>query len=550
MSKIVVGQQIYANVEKEQSPQKIAGFQTLFYSRSFLSEEEVQEIERRLVYFPSAEKNYLKRIFFVTSTNKYVLAQIVPLPEPDQLGRKGRYLAHVLIFKEEDFLNHKLNPWVVFQKFYFVKTLEEALKLGNFETGDLPSMTIDLVEFSENLEIDFSLFKGENFKKLALLAFRGKELMNQRKTVVFLGEPQEVELALKLATFVVPTPLLKYCTFDTYFYRCNLVSTYYWGIGLFDSPSKPNLIIVKVNSGEVLSEVDRNPENAYERWILKELDRGNFHTISFYKDSAFILTEWLDGRISTSSSLNQISSEIIPSVFEANSEKVWSKISDKILEKFPSLLASKVVTPLFKSYSSFKLFKKLQEGFSYEELLDLLLEIYASQNYTSPPQSELKALGQVLTTVDYHLLKLFYLCWKKEYKELSKLLEKLEDSEYTRFLERVLKYDLINPAYLVVPKKGKLFLSLYLSEEIPQKRDWLSLVKALLEAKEGEALDLLIPYIAQWSPQVIKKVKDLIVEHPEVPSSFREAINKVAALIHLEEKGIKGWLKSILEKIR
>ncbi len=550
MNQIIVGQQIYANVEKEQSPRRIAGFQTLFYSHQFLSEKEVEEIEQRLVYFPS-EKEYIKKIFFVTSTNKYVLAQIVPLPEPDQLGRKGRYLAHALIFREEDFLNYKINPWIIFQKNFFIKTLKEALESGNFETGNIPNLVIDLSDLSESVEINFFIFKGENLKKLALLAFRGKNFMNERKTVVFLGEPQEVEMALKLATYVVPTQLLKYCTFDTYFYRCNLVSTYYWGVGLFSSPIKPNLVIVNVNSGEVFSELDKNIENAYERWLLKELENKNFLTINSFKDLAFILSEWLDKRFSDSSLLSQISPQIIHSVFEANSDKIFSMTMEKILEKLPLVLVNKVINSVLENYSSTKLFQKLREGFSTEELLDILLENYSLQNYNSPPQSELKALGEILNEVGYHPLKLFYLCWKKEYKELSKYLKKLDIEEYSKFVKTALKYELINPAYLVAPEKGKLFLKLYLSEEIPQKRDWSSIVKALLEIGEGSALDLLIPYVSQWSPQVIKKVKDLTMEKPKVSASFKETLDKVFnSLPPKEEKGIKCWLKSIFNKIK
>lgn len=550
MKEITAGQLIYGNVEKEHSPKRIAGFQTIFYSFSFLSEEEVEEIEKRLVYFPS-EKEYVKKVFFLTSTHKYILAQILPLPEPDLLGRKGRYLAHALIFKEEDFINYKINPWAVFQNFPFVKTLEEALKLGNFETGEIPEVKINLSNLLKEVEVDFSLFKGENLKKLALLAFRGKELMSQRKTVVFLGEPHEVEQTIRLAIFAVPTSLLKYCTFDTYFYRCNLVSTYYWGVGLFDSPINPNLIIVKINSGEVLSEINQKIENSYERWVVRELEKADFFHLNFYKDSAFILAEWLDGRVS-SFLLTHIPPEVVNSVFEANLEKVFSRILAKISEKIPPLLANKVVNSVLHNYSFLKLFKKLQEDFSVYELLDILLQVYSAQNYATPPPLELKALEEVLHTVEYHMLKLFYLCWKKEYKELRRYLEKIEIEEYLKFVEKVLKYELVTPSYLVVSNKSKPFLELYLSEEFPQKRDWFSLVKALLEVEEVESLVLLIPYVSQWSPQVIKKVLDLIEGKSEVPQSFREAVTKVVSNMNYfkEKKTLKSWLRSIFEKVK
>ena len=85
-------QHIYTSVERDQSPHGRAGFQTLFYSRSGLTEAEVQEMEARLVYFPS-EIEPVKRLCVTISTGKVMVAQIVHLAEPDRLGRTGRYLA-------------------------------------------------------------------------------------------------------------------------------------------------------------------------------------------------------------------------------------------------------------------------------------------------------------------------------------------------------------------------------------------------------------------------------------------------------------------------
>ena len=69
MTTVVAWQHIYSNVEKERSPQGRGGFQTLFYTHSGLTEREVEEMESRLIYFPSNVEP-IKHLFFTISTGK------------------------------------------------------------------------------------------------------------------------------------------------------------------------------------------------------------------------------------------------------------------------------------------------------------------------------------------------------------------------------------------------------------------------------------------------------------------------------------------------
>ena len=143
MPTIQAWQHIYSNVEQEQSPQGRGGFQTLFYTISGLTEAEVGEMESRLLYFPS-QVEPVKRLFFTISTGKGVVAQIVSLPDPDQFGRKGRYLAHSLVFAPEALAQFEADPFRVFRRFTFFTTVAEALARGNFKTGDIPALSLEL----------------------------------------------------------------------------------------------------------------------------------------------------------------------------------------------------------------------------------------------------------------------------------------------------------------------------------------------------------------------------------------------------------------------
>ena len=140
-------QHIYASVEHDQSPHNRSGFQTLFYTRSGLTETEVEDIEARLLYFAS-ESEPIKRASFSISTGKRVVAQIVPLAEADVHHRGGRYLAHSLIFAPEVFLGFGANSFRVFRSFAFATDVPDALTRGDFRTGEISSVALDLSEAS------------------------------------------------------------------------------------------------------------------------------------------------------------------------------------------------------------------------------------------------------------------------------------------------------------------------------------------------------------------------------------------------------------------
>jgi GTPase-associated protein 1, N-terminal domain type 2 len=145
MATVRAWQYIYTNVEKEQSPHKKGGFQTLFFTLSGLTESEVEEMEVRLLYYPS-ESAPIKRLFFTTSTGKIAVAQIVLLVDLDGVNRGGRYLAHNLIFSPEDFSTIAANPFRVLRHFSFLSTVAEALQQGNFQTGDIATVSVEIPE--------------------------------------------------------------------------------------------------------------------------------------------------------------------------------------------------------------------------------------------------------------------------------------------------------------------------------------------------------------------------------------------------------------------
>ena len=84
----LAAQLIYTRVEKNQSPHRIDGFQTVFFTRSSLERGEVAEIESRLIYDPRDDEP-IKKMYFRTRFDKRAVVLISPLLERDGAGRSG-----------------------------------------------------------------------------------------------------------------------------------------------------------------------------------------------------------------------------------------------------------------------------------------------------------------------------------------------------------------------------------------------------------------------------------------------------------------------------
>jgi len=166
-------------------------------------------MEGRLLYFPSKVEP-VKRLFFSTATGKGVVSQIVFLPSPDQFGRGGRYLAHSLVFSPEALAQFEADPFRALARFPFVTTVDAALQAGDFQTGNIPPVTLDLPQ-KRAIDVEAAgHWSPTELKKLALLALRVEQQARQREALTVTGQPEEVEAALAAAfgaIFVKRVPL-------------------------------------------------------------------------------------------------------------------------------------------------------------------------------------------------------------------------------------------------------------------------------------------------------------------------------------------------------
>ncbi|MBN1993205.1 MAG: hypothetical protein JW953_10915 [Anaerolineae bacterium] len=540
MATIQACQHIYSNVEKERSPQGRGGFQTLFYTHSGLLESEVEEMESRLLYFPSKVEP-VKRLFFTTSTGKGVVAQIVFLPNPDEFGRGGRYLAHSLVFASEALLQFETDPFRVFRCFSFLTTVEEALAQGDFKTGDIPAVSLELLAGLAGELNAAGSWPAPELKKLALLPLRAKQHARERETITFTGQPEQIELALEAAFLAVPVSLRPYCTFDTYFYRCNLVATYFWAVGLPEPPVSIKFVQVDSQARQVHGQIVGQPETAYQRWVVQAIDAGQLAELARYRESAFALAEWLDGRTYTLSLLAAAPNELIKAVFKANAQVVQESLRRQVRQDLPPELVNRAAERIWEQATELELYRQLRQGFELAQLLEILYESYAAQEFAEPPRPEIKALAQLLQHTHHGLLNLFLIYWSSPRKQLPKALERADEADYRRFGEIALNLKLLKPLHLLAPGRGNVFLDLYLASG---ENDWVDLVEALLENGEAACLSRLTNRVGQLPAKDLKKLAGLIDNYPDPPELFRRAVEQTLIALP-RQKGIKGMLQTM-----
>jgi len=495
-------QLIYGNVEAEQSPSRRGGFQTLFYTRSALTETEVSELEARFFHIAS-QHEWVKRVYFVSKTGRYVVAQVVPIPEPDKLGRLGRSLAHAFILTREAFEQAGCDPFALFHSAPFVSTVEQALQQGNHQTQDIPPVELEVSAIPGNAELAQE-WHAEDLKQMALLALHAEQMAQERATVAFIGEPQQVENALQAAMLAVPAPLRHRCTFDTYFLGGNPVATYYWAVGLPEPSSNPNFHPIDARSRRVTSKPPLEPRTLYERWVIAQIDAGTLSVLQNGKEHAFALCEWLEGRSSEMTLVDSAPPSVVEQVFRMAPQQVRTRLVERLEDQLPPPLAQRCGEWLSQHLSATELLRAIRDGISLGELLDTLERAYAALGYRKPREAELEALGPLLQGSYHRRLRLLYLCWTRQTPILQGMLEGMPESEYCETVKFALHHALIEPHHLIVPGKTDAFLDVY-SPMAPRdvgKPQWHTLIKALIKHSGGQSLARLKGFIRQVSPEV------------------------------------------------
>lgn len=213
--KITAAQHVSATLTSKQSPRGEAGYQTLYYTRELLTEDEASVIER-IVQYSSARERRPKWQSYRLSARRHVVTRIVPIRERDDAGRGGRYFTHSLVCDVPDGEQFDASLLNLPRPQKFLSSLKVLLASSAMRTGRIPALTIEIggesVEDALGRLRDWS---GEELNRLYMLMSDPRRLIEQGQYVVLVGSDQQILEALKVAFLLAPSSTLKFCSFDT-----------------------------------------------------------------------------------------------------------------------------------------------------------------------------------------------------------------------------------------------------------------------------------------------------------------------------------------------
>ncbi len=458
--KINAAQHIYGNVEADKSPRKKRGFQTLFYTQNKISEEELAEIEKRMIYYFD-KGNPVKHLFFPLK-DKVVVSRIIPRPETDKFGRYGIYFAHSLVFDNEDFKKINANPFILFRKFKFMESPDEAThSKGDFKTGNIGETEEVKVNDDDLKEIESSMIKEmEKWKNearnLTYIACNPKILAANKNFLKVEAEQKETEKFLMAIFSVIPSEYRLNISFDTYFYNCDPVRNYFNIIGILPKQSFlfTNYIPVNINERTLKYDAPERDDSLYYRWVNQSIDRLDWEGILKRRENACAFENFINDWKYEEKLLSELSDDFISDLVNFKRDLWRSKVRNEIGKHFGKTIADRTASVILNTLNYKNLLVSMLTGFDkdimakilYEKLLDDLDRI---------SQSEIREIEKFPKLTRPLLVIISFI---KEDNKFKENLNALAEEDYEKFVHAVLLKKPGRMLELLLPNKQNSFI--------------------------------------------------------------------------------------------
>jgi hypothetical protein len=432
MKTIKAAQLIYGNVEKERSPTKVGGFQTLFHTKALLSEDEVEEIEEKLVYYQS-ENNPVKRLFFTLSGGKVVVARIVPVAGADKFGRTGSYLAHSIILAAADFIQAGGNPFTIFDLVgeRFLNSADEALEQGGSQSGDIGELNLDIGKevpgrVDKETEAEWKKWPAAELRKLAHYTIEYRRLKAKKEPLVLIGTAGQIEKTLRAALSFLPGKYRLECGFDTYFHDCNLARSNFWAVGYANAADAPPLPCIVDTSGRKIAGELPAAASTYEKWVRERITGKEWNAL-FNNSAAFELDRFLSDQEYDQPLVREALLRLPGDYFDPLAGLYNDPLKTKIKEHLERAIGEKSASRLLDKASENSistappktLFDMLINGFDLNRLADELYDIFRGSVKDTPRKQEKKELRALIENTAHKQLSLLMSLWENDYKMLT-----------------------------------------------------------------------------------------------------------------------------------
>ncbi|MCI0438850.1 MAG: hypothetical protein L0177_06925 [Chloroflexi bacterium] len=535
---VQAAQHIYANVEKERSPRGIGGFQTLLYTESFLSEDDVASIETRTVYHPFGS-HPTKLAFFRLDAGRFVVGRVIPQQNEDRFGRRGGYLAHSFIFSSEDFSRLNNNPFVALELLedLFADSTDNALERGTPGSIDLPATSLEVnaevADEAEELCLGIAAgWEPDELKKLAQVVLNVKGARDRRSSLALVGAQDEITGALQAAFSLTPRRLRPFCDFDTHAYGSNPVASQVWARGypgLADAP--PQFVVVDAARKKVGASLAA-PVTALERWLFPQTDSGRLTTLRAELDLAFQMSLMLQEESYDVQAVRSAPPELVGHFFERSRERVAQLLSKRLTSAVgPALkphLSDWLETTILSSDAT-RVLGALMDGFDTKEIAQRLYDVFQQRRPSSQEAAELDTLARKTEHSDLLLLSAL---WKQDFDALRGILNSLSHEQCREAASYFMERHSVPVAMLLTPRHTMTVVEAYVEAagRNPSLGEQAAdLAKALMNSAEESAgvnaLDSLAPLIRELDARHVKSIISVVKKRQDsLPRAFSEAL--------------------------
>ena len=541
MPELSMAQLIYTNVEKEQSPQRVGGFQTLFYTRDLLSAKDVEDIESRLLYVTSAS-NPIKRVYDVLPNGTVLCARINVLLERDSAFRSGRYFAHALLIAPNDFQRVYNNPHAIFANAKFMSTVDEARGSGDMATGDISPQLLSESAMYSSLDLNLSAWSTTALQQLMLLGCHAGELLRERVSVTVTGDEEHILNATRTALALTPARLRTTCSFDTHFYRCNPLVSRYWLIGFPDGPRDADYHF----DSQSLTFVEgrpQQPSSRFEDWAYAMLAQGRRQELVTHVDNADLFIQWLLGESPNAPTWGDLPDDISEGILETNLEPARRRLTSAISREYARTIAERIMPRFMHRAQMCDMLNALRSGLDVEQVEVLLCDEYAEAGYRRPPLDEVESLAPILQSFDHSGLHLLYAAWSDQPSMLRTAISQLSAQDYEGFLPTAIQCRLGHPLDWFCVDHAEDFCIRYVQYVPDEELSFTDLTTLLLDCGKAALLDRLQPHLTRSTWNDLRSLSELTASTDVVSGPFREAVlNAVATVGEPVPQGRAGYL--------
>ncbi|HEY0171061.1 MAG TPA: hypothetical protein VGB98_08555 [Pyrinomonadaceae bacterium] len=351
---ITVAQHVFASLTSEQSPTRRRGYQTCFYTRGLLGADDARAIEERALHRAS-QRERGKWQFFWLPGGRAVVSHLAAVPEPDEFGRKGRYLAHSLIVSAADWRLLDSNPFALIDEAVFCRTMGRALTLGDLKTGEAAAARVEVnpAVCRERACALSGQWHADELWKLARVACRPLAVTRGGQFVAFVGDDRQVREALEVAFLLPPAPR-EDCSFDTAAAGCAWPrGVSFWARGFSDEREARTPFVIDAARKKVRLPdrwLDSLPPTPYENFLKRLVYGGQLSTIQKEQRDVSLLSAALEGGPGRSAEALGVAGRVRSGFAEDNRARIEARLDELLPARLPDYIRDKALAQIGRTH--------------------------------------------------------------------------------------------------------------------------------------------------------------------------------------------------------